>query len=102
VIDDEVLALLTWSALLGDVELEDAKAAVIEHYRTSKEAIMPADILARVVADAPSPYRNVTAELIDAAKKRALEAANVTEADYEAHRNDEAWLLAHFPKEISA
>jgi hypothetical protein len=57
VIDDEVLALLTWSALidprlkrvdvveaadraeawsvlLGDVELEDAKAAVIEHYRT--------------------------------------------------------------------
>lgn len=63
-----------WAEVLADVPLEQALTAVTEHYRMSRDAIMPADILERVgVVDEPaSPYRNITAEL--AAK--ALEAGD--------------------------
>jgi hypothetical protein len=37
-----------WTAVLGDVMFDDAREAVIEHYRESTHPLMPADVLARV------------------------------------------------------
>ena len=53
-----------WAEVLHDVDLEPALTAVAVHYRSSREPIMPADVLALVgVPAAPSPYRSVDAEL---------------------------------------
>lgn len=40
----------TWEGLIGDLPAADAQAAVIGHYRESREWIMPADVRARVKA----------------------------------------------------
>src|SRR6266436_2116926 len=37
-----------WEALVGDLELNDARIAVLAHYRESREFVMPADIRQRV------------------------------------------------------
>jgi hypothetical protein len=55
-----------WEGLIGDLSAADAQAAVIAHYRESREWIMPADVrtrvkaqrrdrLAREIVPAPSP-----------------------------------------------
>lgn len=41
-------AALAWSAALWDVRFEDARAAVVQHYRTSSEWLMPKMVLAEV------------------------------------------------------
>lgn len=62
---------VAWHAALGDIPFADAQAAVIDHYRESRDWIMPADVwnrvramrrdrIARAVVDAPNP------ELMDA------------------------------------
>lgn len=102
------IAVESWHAALAP-EIPDAATlgeAVLRVFRGGNSR----DLGARIVeeaheilgVEAPSPYRNVTAELVDAAKNRALEAANVTESEYEANRHDAAWLHAHFPKEIDS
>jgi len=39
-----------WEGLIGDLSAADAQAAVIAHYRESREWIMPADVRTRVKA----------------------------------------------------
>lgn len=41
---------VAWAAALHDITLDDAKRAVVEHYRESREWIMPADVRRRVKA----------------------------------------------------
>jgi hypothetical protein len=86
-----------WAEVLVDVDVQEALAAVVAHYRTAREPIMPADILDRVGWEAPSPYENITAHVAAAQKLRALERAGVTEADFEKHKHDPAWIRKHFP-----
>lgn len=40
----------TWQALIGDLSFADARAAVADYYRESREWIMPADVRTRVKA----------------------------------------------------
>jgi hypothetical protein len=86
-----------WAEVLVDVPLKAALEAVAAHYRTSREPIMPADILSRAGWEEPSPYENITAQVATALKLRALERAGVTEAEFDAHKNDAAWISARFP-----
>jgi hypothetical protein len=39
-----------WEGLIGDLSADDAQAAVVAHYRESREWIMPADVRTRVKA----------------------------------------------------
>lgn len=36
-----------WAAALADVALDDARAAVVAHYRETRDRLMPADVVAR-------------------------------------------------------
>lgn len=38
-----------WHAAIGDLDLEDARLAVIGHYREHRERLMPADVRDRVI-----------------------------------------------------
>ena len=60
-----------WEGLIGDLSAADAQAAVIAHYRESREWIMPADVRTRVKAmrndrlsrhPAPAPPAELTDE----------------------------------------
>lgn len=44
------IAARAWAEALAGVELADAKAVVVEHYRRTRDWIMPADVLAGVKA----------------------------------------------------
>jgi hypothetical protein len=74
--------VIAWSAAVGDLDFADARDAVVQHYRDSREWLMPADVrrlvkamrearLSRYVLPAPAP------ELADdqRAYKEALERA---------------------------
>lgn len=53
-----------WAEVLHDVDLEDGLTAVSVHYRSSRDALMPADVLALVgVAPVESPFRSIDSEL---------------------------------------
>jgi hypothetical protein len=91
-----------WATDLADVTLVDAIGAMRAHYRTSRDPIMLADILSRVGWVEPSPYENITARVAAEQKRRALEAAGVTEAEFDAHQHDAAWIRAHFPDALPA
>lgn len=41
---------MAWHAAVGDLDFTDAQAAVIGHYRDTRERVMPADIRKRVKA----------------------------------------------------
>lgn len=52
-----------WAAVLADVDFEDAQTAIINHYRTNSDWIMPSDVVAGVraieserLAQAPNVY----------------------------------------------
>lgn len=47
--DSAVAQAEAWADLLADVSLDDALAAVTEHYRAEGRSIMPADIVAACV-----------------------------------------------------
>lgn len=73
---------LAWHAAIGDLDYADAQAAVIAHYRETRERVMPADVWKRVKAvrrdridrevapapgvdpDAPVTYRAALAGII--------------------------------------
>src|SRR5690242_19905210 len=42
--------VIAWEAVIGDLPFDDARAAVIQHYRNSDERIMPSHVVARVRA----------------------------------------------------
>lgn len=92
-----------WADVLPDVTLDDALAALAEHYRWTKETIAPSDVLALSDVELESPFPSIDAELEADARRRALDAAGVTEEEYAAHENDIPWLRAHFvTKELGA
>jgi hypothetical protein len=122
VTDEEALALLAWAAhldprlkrtneeefasvaeawaeVLTDVTVDEAKAAVVEHYRVSREPLMPADVLERVGWEPPSPHENITDQVAERLLQDAIDAAGVTRAQLEAAvaRRDVAWIRAHVP-----
>ena len=87
-----------WAAVLEDVPLADALGALRAHYRAESSSIMPAHVLARlhVSDDAPDPWKDITAEVVEESKQRALAAAGVTEAEYEANKDDSEWVRVKF------
>lgn len=55
-----------WCEYVGDLRFDDAKTAVVDHYRTTREWLMPVDIVAGVrriraarLAAAPPPCPDV-------------------------------------------
>lgn len=40
----------TWADALADVSLEDALAAAVEHYRVTRDRLMPVDVVSRCPA----------------------------------------------------
>lgn len=42
--------VIAWHAALGDLDFDDSRAAVIGHYRESRDWVMPADVRIRVKA----------------------------------------------------
>ena len=88
-----------WARVLADVSLEDALAALEQHYRQSRDAIMPADVLAllRIDVSSVSVIPDRTAEVLAESRRAQLEAAGLTEADVAEHSHDPAWLAARFP-----
>lgn len=91
---------IAWADVLVDIKLSDALVALEAHYRESWDPIMPADIVGRVGApvDPWVSVPDVTAEVVAASRARQLEAAGVTEEEFEAHRHDAVWLAAKFPE----
>jgi len=87
-----------WAEILADVTLEDAFGAMRDHYATSTEGLLPAHIMDRC---APvDPWVNlpdITDEVMRESKLRALAAAGVTEAEFDAHEDDPVWLVSKFP-----
>lgn len=70
-----------WSRALPDVTLVDALAATEAHYRSSRDAVMIADIVAAVGAPAvESPYE----ETHDGSQRAVLETFGTTPEEYEA------------------
>jgi hypothetical protein len=86
--DDEAKAamIMSWLELVGDLNYDDAVQAVRDHYRESREWIMPSDVRRRVktirgerikhsliaappheLTDDPQAYREVLAENVRAA-----------------------------------
>ena len=47
---DDPADVVAWLKVVGDLAYRDAEAAVVGHYRESRERIMPADIRQRVAA----------------------------------------------------
>ena len=86
-----------WAEVLHDVTLADAVTAMREHYASSRESIMPADIRTRAGAVDVGTLPDITAQIVEASKQRMLAAAGVTESEYLEHTHDEPWLRAHFP-----
>lgn len=90
-----------WAEVLDGVSFDEGLAAMRAHYATSSDRLMPAHILARV-GGAESRVPDITGEVLEQSKREALAAAGVTEAEFDAHQNDRAWLAAHFPEHMEA
>lgn len=89
-----------WAEVLEDVGLDAGLEAVTAHYRVSSAALMPADVL-ELVGVSADPWAGVR----DLDRENYLEqlaAANVTEAEVEAHRGDRAWVEAKFGRVLEA
>ncbi|WP_382307328.1 hypothetical protein [Herbiconiux sp. UC225_62] len=94
---------IAWADLLDDVPLEVALAALRKHYRESSDTITPARIVDLANLAVPPALPDITAEVEAESKRAQLAAAGVTEAEYEAHRFDAAWIAARFQtREIEA
>jgi hypothetical protein len=105
-VDDEEATerALAWHLLLADVDVNAARHAVTAHYATSREAIMPADILERVgvVEDPWAHLPDDSIAVYEASKKAALDAAGVSAEQWEANKHDAAWVHATFPQAVEA
>ena len=88
-----------WAAVLADVALEEAKVAVVAHYKVSRDPLMPADVLDLVGWEPPSPHQNITDQVAEKQLQAALEEAGVTRAELDAAvaRRDRAWIRKHLP-----
>ena len=91
-----------WMDTIGDLDFETAIDALRVFRRTRPGTYLePGHLLelAGVTDEPVSSFRDITDEVIAASRARALEAAGVTEAEYEAHKDDRAWVLSKFPTE---
>lgn len=88
-----------WAEVLVDVAMADALEAMRAHYRESSDALMPSDVVERCAPVERWDVPDVTDQVVEESRLRALEAAGVTEAEFEARKGDRAWVLATFPVE---
>ena len=110
-----------WEGLIGDLSAADAQAAVIAHYRESREWIMPADVRTRVKAlrrdrlsreIVPAPPSEVTDEPgryraeLNAEVRKIADGLSIPKAICEPVREDEppetwAQARAKFPPPLT-
>lgn len=96
---DEV-TVVYWHELIGDLDLEPALAA-LRKFRRERPGVYlePGHLLELAGVDESDPWSHLpdsTAEVIAESKAKQLAAAGVTEAEYEQHKGDRAWLAAKF------
>lgn len=89
-----------WAEILSDVALPDALEALAAHYRSSKDALMPADVLEHLGV-APNRWAGIR-DLDEEENQRRLDAAGVTREDVLAHRHEPGWLERTFGVELEA
>jgi hypothetical protein len=70
-----------------------------EHYRSSSFPLMPVHIAERCRPVERWDVPDVTDQVIEESRLRALEAAGVSEEEFQARKHDRAWLAATFPEE---
>jgi hypothetical protein len=96
----DLLVIEYWHDTIGDLPLEAALAA-LKRFRRERPGVYlePGHLLelAGVVDERPDSLPDVTGHVIAESRRRALEAAGVTEEEYSAHEHDIAWLRAKFP-----
>ena len=86
-----------WAEVLEDVPLADALVALTKHYRAESIPIMPSHVLAAIgMHDDTSTLVDITDQVVAESKARALAAAGVSEAEFEAHQHDAAWIRQRF------
>lgn len=86
-----------WAEILETVDLGEAIAAMRTHYAVSAETLLPVHIMDRVAPVDPwANIPDVTGQVIEESKQRALAAAGITEAELEAHQHDDAWVRSKF------
>lgn len=74
--EEQAQMAVVWAEVLADVALDDAVAAVTDHYATETRAIMPADIVEACPVRSSSWIGNVTEQRLAAeaaGRVRALE-----------------------------
>lgn len=96
----DIPTIAYWHDLIGDMSIQDAFVA-LRRFRRERPGtyLEPGHLLELAgVADAvPSAISDVTAEVIEESRLRALAAAGVTEEEFAANKHDRGWVLAHFP-----
>lgn len=93
------LTLDYWLDTIGDLELQPALDA-LRRFRRERPGVYlePGHLLELARVDvAESPLPDITGQIIEESRRRALAAAGVTEAEFEARKHDRAWVLATFP-----
>lgn len=103
-VSEQAAMASAWAEALADVELVDAGEALMAHYRSSRDPIMPADIVT-LVGIREDPWADVpdlTPIVVAESRARQLEAAGVSEEEYERNRHDPAWIARTFPEQVAA
>lgn len=97
----DALVLELWLDTIGDLGFNDAIDA-LRRFRRERPGtyLEPGHLLefAGVTTAVESPYRDITSELLEESKMRALAEAGVTVEEFEAHEHDVAWLREKFPQ----
>ncbi|MEX1078902.1 MAG: hypothetical protein WED09_07325 [Homoserinimonas sp.] len=97
------LVLDYWLDTIGDLELDVALEALKKFRRERPGTYLEPGHLLELsgVLDVPDRWDvpDVTDQVIEESRLRALEAAGVTEAEFEARKHDRAWVLSTFPVE---
>jgi len=84
-----------WHEIVGGYDGAAVQAAVREHYTEVSRNIFPADVVKRLEADGDlGQLPNATAELLAEQKAAWCADHHVTVAEFDAHHDDHAWILA--------
>ncbi len=97
-VDEVVIA--EWFDVIGDLDFDDARDALRQFRRERPGVYLEPGHLVELVGleeVLPKQLRDFDLEYVEVTKREALEAAGVTEAEWEAHAGDEQWLREHFP-----
>lgn len=101
----DALVIEYWHDTIGDLEFDDAMAALRSFRRERPGTYLePGHLLelAGVVDDEAGRVPDITEAYVLETKARALAAAGVSEEEWRAHATDRAWLEARFGRELGA